>query len=236
MKPVNAFNSAAAFFLLLAACISAPGDVLIKGDGSILSGELETIEPGRVVFSNGSAEVSDQARVWLIDGTTFAGGITASDGVVRSSSSSVSMDSVYLVVWGNTDISQESFTIDAGTGWLNTGIELEPGDMLSIRGEGTVVTETGVSTPEGQNEYSSSVSLVPGATSGQLVFQVGEFAEPVAAGILWVGESPGEGTLRLAVNAPLEGSMKSRGVYTVTVNAGTNGRSPGTVAFYPASR
>jgi len=236
MLRTNPFLLGTAFFLFITGCIGETGDVLITGDGSILEGELKSVGEGIVVFSNGSAAVPAEARVWLIDGSTFAGEITVSEGVVRSSLSSAPMDSVYLVVWGNTNIIQESFSVDAGMGWLDTGIELEQGEMLSLRGEGIVVTETGVTTPEGQNEYSSSVSLVPGATSGQLVFQVGESSMPVAAGSLWIGESEGKGTLRLAVNSPLAGSTGSRGVYTVSVIAGTCASIPGTIAFYPASR
>ncbi len=212
------------------------GDFLVAADGTVLEGELQTIGSGVAVFSGGSTDVPGHGRIWCLDGRTFAGEITASNGIVRSGSSSVPVDSVYLIVWGDSDIDQETFTVDAALGWLNTGIELEQGEMLSLQGTGTIVTETGTSTPQGQEKYSSSVARVPGATSGQLVFRVGEDGQPVAAGSCWVGESPCPGILMLAVNVPLEGSMGSRGVYTVAVKAGTIASRPGTVVFYPAGR
>ncbi|MCD4708744.1 MAG: hypothetical protein K8S62_13505 [Candidatus Sabulitectum sp.] len=236
MRLVNAIVQVIAALLIFVGCMERTGDVLVIADGTVLEGELQTIESGKVIFSEGSADVPGHGRVWCLDGRTFAGEISASGGTIRSGSNSVPADSVYLVVWGNSDIDQETLTVDAALGWLNTGIELEQGEMLSIQGTGTVVTETGISSPQGQEKYSSSVSRVPGATSGQLVFRVGEDGQPVAAGISWIGESPGDGTLMLAVNVPLEGSMGSRGVYTVMVKAGTFGSRPGAVVFYPAGR
>ncbi len=232
----NSILTGIAILLISVACGNKPVDILVAADGTIITGDLQTIGSGEAVFSARVVDIPDQGRIWCLDGSTFAGEITASGGVFRSGSFSVPEDSVYLVVWGNTDIHQETFTVDAALGWQNTGIELIQGEMLSLHSTGLVATETGTATPRGQEKFSSSVSLVPGATSGQLVFKVGESGQPVAAGDTWIGESPGDGTLMLAVNVPLEGSLCSRGVYTVTAYAGTTGSQPGTVAFYPAGR
>lgn len=236
LKKIHLFLIAITVFLTLVSCTDRTGDILVAADGTVLEGELQTIGSGRAVFFQGSADVPDHGRVWCLNGRTFAGEITASGGVIRSDFNSIPADSVYLIIWGNSDIDQETFTVDAALGWLNTGIELEQGEILSLQGTGTVVTETGISTPQGQEKFSSSVSRVPGATSGQLVFKVGEDGQPVAAGSCWIGESSCTGALMLAVNVPLEGSMGSRGVYTVTVAAGTIGSQPGAVVFYPADR
>ncbi|MCK5131102.1 MAG: hypothetical protein KAR40_02995 [Candidatus Sabulitectum sp.] len=236
MTKIHSILIAVSVLLISVACADKPVDVLVAADGTVLTGELQTIEYGKAVFAGGTIDVPDHGLVWCLDGSTFAGEITASGGVFRSDSCSVPEDSVLMIVWGNSDVHQETFTVDASLGWQDTGILLEQGEIFSLRGTGTVVTETGTATPQGQEKFSSSVSLVPGATSGQLVFQVGEGGQPVAAGCSWVGESPDAGTLLLAVNVPLEGSSGSRGVYTVTVNAGSSGNRAGTVVFYPAGR
>lgn len=236
IKRTRSFFTVATVILLLSACANKPVDVFVAADGTVLTGELQTIQSGVAVFAGGgSAEVLESGRVWCLDGRTFAGEITASGGVIRSGSSSIPVDSIYLVVWGNTEIYQGVFAVDAALGWLDTGIELVKGEMLSLGSTGTVVTETGTSSPGGQEKFSSSTALVPGATSGQLVFRVGE-GQPVAAGSSWIGESPDSGYLMLAVNVPQEGSFEPRGVYSVTVKAGTTGSLPGTVVFHPAGR
>ncbi|OPX31353.1 MAG: hypothetical protein B1H09_03120 [Gemmatimonadaceae bacterium 4484_173] len=223
-------------FLVLASCGGKPVDVLTVSDGTVVTGQLQSISSGKAVVSGVTVDIPPEGRVWCKNGSTFAGVISASDGVIVSGTNSAPVDSVYIVVWGNTDIHNETFAVDAAHGWLNTGIEMQEGEMFSLRSTGTVVTETGTATPQGQEKFSSSVSLVPGATSGQLVFRTGEIQQPVAAGSTWVGKSPGSGVLMLAVNVPLEGSEESRGIYAVTVTAGTNGTGSGSVVFYPADR
>lgn len=236
MKQKNFILIGMTSLFVFAACGNKSVDVLVAADGTVMTGDLQTIGSGVAVFSSGVVDVPDHGHIWCLDGRIASGQITASDGVFRSGSFSVPEDSVYLIVWGDSDIFQETFTVDAVMGWHDTGIYLETGDMLSLHSTGIVVTETGTATPQGQEKFSSSVSLVPGATSGQLVFKVGEGGEPVAAGSSWIGESPSDGTLMLAVNVPLEGSLGARGIYTVTTNTGTAGCRPGTAAFYPAGR
>jgi len=223
-------------FLVAVSCGGKPVGVLTASDGTVVTGQLQSIISGKAVVSGVTVDVPSEARVWCKDGSTFTGAIEVSDGVVVSGANSVPVDSVYIIVWGDPAVHNETFFVDAADGWLNTGIELQEGVMFSLHSTGTVVTETGTATPQGQEKFSSSVSLVPGATSGQLVFRAGETEQSVAAGSTWVGESPGSGVLMLAVNVPLEGSLVSRGVYTVTVTAGTNGTGSGAVVFYPADR
>lgn len=224
------------FLLLGSGCFRGTGDVLMLPDGAVLQGSLQSISSGRAVFDSGTADVSGQGRIWLSDGTTERGHIAYTDGLFRAGSREYPGDSVILVLWGDTEVRSESFQVGATGEWVNTGIDLKAGDMLSIAASGTVVTETGPSTPEGQERFASSVALVPGATSGQLVFKAGEAGSPVAAGGSWVGESPSEGPLMLAVNIPRRGSIDTGGVYTVHVTAGSGGRQGGTTALYPASR
>jgi len=218
------------------ACGNEPVDVMVAVDGTVATGKLLSIDSGKAVLSGGTIDVPDNGRVWCLDGRTFAGDIIVSNGIVQSGSASVQQDSVFLIIWGNSDIIQETHTIDAALGWHDTGIELQRGEVLSLHGTGTVVSETGTSTPDGQEKFSSSVSLAPGATSGQLVFKIGDNGQPVAAGSDWIGESQDDGILHIAVNVPLEGSIEPRGVYSVTVNAGTVSNIPGNVVFYPAGR
>lgn len=230
-------NIALCLFLLLSSgCFRGTGDVLMLPDGTVLQGSLQSISSGKAVFDSGTADVSGQGRIWLSDGTTERGDIAYTDGVFRAGSREFPGDSVILILWGDTDMRTASFQVGATGEWLNTGIDLKAGDMLSITASGTVVTETGPSTPDGQERFSSSVALVPGATSGQLVLKAGEAGSPVAVGGSWVGESPSDGPLMLAVNIPRRGSIETGGVYTVHVTAGAGGRHGGTTALYPATR
>lgn len=240
LKRKNTILIAAVSLLSFAGCMDRTGDVLVAADGTVMEGELQTIGAGSAVFSHGAVDLPDHGRVWGLDGRTFSGEVMVSAETASAGSHSIPRDSVYLIIWENSEndieIKSETFEVDAAFGWLDTGIELELGEILSLRSTGTVVTETGTADPQGQEKYSSSVSLVPAATSGELVFQIGADGVPVAAGDCWIGESPGTGSLMLAVNVPLEGSMDSRGVYSVMVEAGTYARRPGTVVFYPADR
>jgi hypothetical protein len=222
--------------LAAASCVDKPDDVLVTADGTVVTGKIQSIEPGEVIISGVAVKTPETGRIWCKDGSTYAGVIHASDGVFQAGSGVVPGGSVRVIIWGDTSVYRETFSIDATRGWLNTGIGMEEGEMLSLHSTGAVVTETGTATPQGQEKFSSSVSLVPSATSGQLVFQTGESGQPVAAGSTWVGESPGSGTLMLAINVPLVGSLAPRGVYTVTVTAGTNPGRSGAVVFYPAGR
>lgn len=218
-----------------AGCFRSTGDMFRAEDGSVIEGKLQSISSGKVVFDTGTADVEGSGRVWLVNGDSHAGEIGFGNGVFTTGPVSIPAESILVVVWKDTDIDSGVFQVDAAAGWHHTGIPLEAGEMLSIRAWGTVVTETGTSLPDGQEDFSSSVAIAPGATSGQLVFSVGENGTPVAAGASWAGESPGAGMLKLAVNVPAEGSIEPAGVYTVSVSAGSNGRKPGTAVFYPSS-
>lgn len=221
--------------VLAAGCYNGKGDVLVKADGTVMEGTLQSISGGRAVFDCGNAEISGIGRIWLVSAETYTGDIGFSNGEFTAGSERFSRGSVLVVIWGDTEVETGTYSIDASAGWHDTGILMEPGDMLGIKASGMVVTETGSSGPDGQEKFSSSVALAPGATSGQLVFRIGEDGSPVAAGSSWVGESENSGTLRLAVNVPAQGSIEPGGVYTVNVTAGSNGRQPGVTAFYPSS-
>ncbi len=234
MNKTQIFQLITVFMLIFAACSDTTGDVLVVADGRVIEGNLLSISSGNAVFSSGSIEIAEQGRIWCNNGNTFTGEISASSGIFIVGSTSIPVDSIYLVVWGGSAIAEETFAVDAALGWLDTGIELNEGEMLSMHGSGTVVLETGISTPHGQEKFSSSVALVPSATSGQLVFRIGEEGQPVAAGASWIGESPEGGSLFLGVNVPLSGSSSSHGVYTVTVKAGVNTNQHGSAYFYPA--
>ncbi len=223
-----------ATFWLVMGCIEKSGDILTLSDGQIVEGELQSIGDGRIVFDEISIEVPSNARVWCLDGSSFSGDISCSSAVVKSGSNHVPIDSIYRIVWVDTEIIQKVYDIDVATGWTGTEINLSEGDIISISATGTVVTETGTSTPSGQDKFSSSVSLVPGATAGQLVFRVGGESLPVAAGSNWLGESPSTGVLELAVNTPVENSSSARGVYTVVVVSGSGGTLPGSITLFPA--
>lgn len=220
---------------MFAGCRKRTGDVLVQSDGSVIEGELVSISAGTVDFKSQSAAVQGAGRVWLLNGETFSGTVAFENGTVRAGTGEAPAESVMVIIWDNIAVQSESFAVDASQGWLDTGIPIDQGDMVSIRASGTVVTETGTSSPAGQNRFSSSVSLVPGATSGQLVFRTGEVGTPVAAGESWVGESPSAGSLMLAVNVPMSSGNEARGTYSVHVTTGCGGREQGGTAFYPAS-
>ena len=119
------------YFILMAilvftvACGNEPVDVLVAADGTVTTGKLLSIDPGRAFLSGGTVDVPASGRVWCLDGRTFAGEITASGGTVRSGSSSVQQDSVFLIIWGDSHIIQETHAIDAALGWHDTGIALQ---------------------------------------------------------------------------------------------------------------
>lgn len=221
--------------LLVPGCIDKTGDVLLLPDGSVLEGRLLSMENGLAIFSEGSAEVPAYGRIWTEEGATHAGLLSFSSGIIRAGSVSVPLDSATLVVLGDTTLSRGFLTLDASTGWTETGVSVARGDMLSLFAEGLIVSETGRSAPDGNERYSSSVALVPGAVPGQLVFRIGD-GIPVAAGSMWTGRSPDTGELRLAVNIPVEGSHNARGTYSVMVITGPGSGSTGFTALFPSGR
>ena len=229
-------HSLIASILLLSGCFKGTGDVLLQADGTIVQGTLESMGYGRAVFDSGTARYEGEGTIWLPGGRVMQGETGYSDGFFSAGSRRVPRDSVLVIVWSGEPLETGTFAVDAARGWLDTGIPVEMGDMISVTARGEVVTETGRSGPDGQERYSSSVALAPGATSGQLVLKAGENGQPVASGSAWTGEAPGSGNLMLAVNVPSHGSMEPAGVYTVQVSCGPSGREPGMAAFYPASR
>lgn len=193
--------------IALTGCERKP-DRLVTADGRVLSGRLESINGGTVVFENSRTSLErDMARVFLEEeGIAVRGFVSYGHGefTVTGDRGSVSYQKkeVEAVIWSDPSL-DTSVTVEvpASAGWVNTGIRLSPHDRLALRASGRVSVETGTCGPSGLDYYSTAMALVPGATNGQLVMAVGE-ATPVAAGSTWSGDSPGEGQLRLAVNRP----------------------------------
>ncbi|PIE52944.1 hypothetical protein CSA37_04685 [Candidatus Fermentibacteria bacterium] len=221
--------------LFIGGCFKGTGDVLVLADGTLFEGVLQEISDGQIIFKDKSITVEGSGRVWLMDGSTLEGTVSLSEGRVTAGTGDASADSVLVILWGDTPVTGSSWDVQAGEGWLDTEMEISSGDMISLSGTGTILTETGLSEPEGQKEFSSSTSLFSGATSGQLVFKVGENGTPVAAGALWTGEAAESGSLMLGINVPLGENGRSEGCYTVHVTSGPGGRNSETTAFYPAS-
>lgn len=202
--------------MVLAGCERKP-DRLVTADGSVLSGKLESIQGGLVTFENSRTSLEHEtAMVFLRDENAPARGFVSYAGgefTVTGDRGSVSFrrEDVGLIIWSDPSL-DTSTTVDvpASAGWVNTGIHLSPHDRLVLRASGRVSVETGTCGPSGLEYYSTAMALVPGATNGQLVMEVGE-STPVAAGSTWSGDSPGAGPLRLAVNRPQRGSVAGVG-------------------------
>lgn len=205
-----------ALAMALTGCERKP-DRLVTADGRVLSGKLESINGGTVVFENSRASLEHESAMVFLreEGTPVRGFVTYGDGgfTVTGDGGSVSFrkEEVDLVIWSDPSL-DTSLTVEvpASAGWVNTGIRLSPHDRLALRASGMVSVETGTCGPSGLEYYSTAMALVPGATNGQLVMSVGE-ATPVAAGSTWSGNSPGEGQLRLAVNRPQRESVAGVG-------------------------
>lgn len=227
-----------AFFLglmlLITSCSDKVGDALIHSDGSLFTGKLQSISGGSLVFDHGTVEVPGEARIWTVSGETSVGTPSYDGRLYTVGGLTTPPESVLVILWNDQRLREGTFEVEATGDWTDTGIGITSGDILAIRAEGTVLTETGLSDPDGQKEFSSAVAVFPGALSGQLIYRIGEGAEPVAAGSLWVGETESSGTLHLAVNIPLEGSTSPSGVYTVNVRAGQGPGNSETVVLYPA--
>lgn len=202
--------------IALTGCERKP-DRLVTADGRVLSGKLESINGGMVVFENSRISLEhESARVFLSEGgTPVRGFVSYGDGefTVTGDRGSVSFSKkeVDEVIWSDPSL-DTSITVEvpASAGWVNTGIQISPHDRLALRASGRVSVETGTCGPSGLEYYSTAMALVPGATNGQLVMAVGE-ATPVAAGSTWSGNSPGEGQLLLAVNRPHRESVAGVG-------------------------
>lgn len=202
--------------MVLTGCERKP-DRLVTADGHVLSGKLESINGGMVVFEGSRISLEhDRARVFLREeGTTVRGFVSYGDGefTVNGDHGNISFDKeeVDVVIWSEPSL-DTSLTVEvpASAGWVNTGIWLSPHDRLSVRASGRVSVETGTCGPSGLEYYSTAMALVPGATNGQLVLSVGE-TTPVAAGSTWSGDAPGDGQLRLAVNRPQRESIAGVG-------------------------
>jgi len=217
-------------------------DRIITSDGTAVGGDIQLIDGGTVVID--SYEIStgyEEARVFLRENQGSMRGRIRSQGRSISVSTSsgtvnVPLKEVNYIIWGSgAEESASSMELAARDGWTGTGIEVTTEDLILIRASGSVVMETGSCGPQGINYYSSSTSLLPGATNGQLIMRVGE-TQPMAAGSTWAGESPADGELFLAVNIPdANDPTESGGAYRVNILS-TPGPGAGNTVLYPARR
>lgn len=241
MKRSGLSTALTALFVLFAiiGCEKQP-DRLIKADGSVYSGELESID-GAEVTIEGRSIVLDYDEAWVYEKGNrgmVRGYVEYSGGSFRvvtgSGSREFDKDEISYVIWNSPGLeSRLEVTVNAADGWTPTGIEVTENEIVSLRATGRVSVETGACGPQGIDYFSTSIALVPGATNGQLVMRVGEY-EPVAAGSTWTGNSPGTGEIMLAVNrTDRESASGVGGAFRVTL-VKAPGASSSSV-LYPAS-
>ncbi len=224
--------------VMITGCKERP-DRMITDSGTVLSGKLQVIEGRHIVFNNSETSVDyDEGRIFFRDGrASIRGCISFDNGKFTVNSGSdrreFPVNEIESVIWSSpADESTVTVNVPAADMWVNTGIDVNMDERISISATGIVSMETGTCGPSGIDYFSTTTALVPGATNGQLVIAVGE-SEPVAAGSTWTGDSPGRGELQLAVNIPNRESTAGVGgtyVVTVTVTAGLQNNT----VLYPA--
>lgn len=233
------FPAVVLLLLSLAAGCTEKLDRLIAADGSVIAGRLSTVQGGIVAFADANpVEIGlETATVFFREGGSQSGAVSVAEGMLTlSGGSPIPLDDVEMVVWSDPSYDRSvTIEVPARDGWVASGLELLPGDMLSVSATGTVTMETGTCGPAGLDKYSTTTALFPGATHGQLVLAVGE-STPVAAGSLWTGASPDSGQLLLAVNLPEDlPTSRTGGVFTVTA-VRSAGPAEGSWVLYPVVR
>lgn len=229
---------------LILACLASAGcerrpDRLVTADGTVLSGQLESVEGGTVVISGTRAELDwEEGRLFPRDGSAGGRGyVTFEDGSFKVGSGPgatvIPSEEVASIVWSPpSSEARTDLEVPASAGWVDTGLDLSKTDRLVVTASGTVTMETGTCGPDGIDYFSTAMALVPGATNGQLVMMLDE-GDPVAVGSCWTGDSPGSGRLLLAVNRPNRESVSGvGGSYSVTLV-----RTPGALGnsvLYPS--
>jgi len=113
---------------------------------------------------------------------------------------------------------EREVTVDASRGWVDTGIDVRTGDMLSIQASGTVTLSTNtsdVAEPAGSrtNRRASSAPL-PNESAGALIARVAN-AAPVIVGSRQSITANATGRLYLAVNDDFFDD--NRGEYRVSI-------------------
>jgi len=232
--------TAVAFLLFLSGC-SEPVDRMITADGLAVTGELLSIEGSVVTFTPSSSVTLDRssARIFSSEGSSERGTLSYSEGVFHISSAggaeSFAAEEIEMVVWSSPSLEVvSSLTVPAWDGWINSGIDVREGDIITVTASGNVTMETGTCGPEGLEMYSTTTALVPGATNGQLVMRIAE-SPGVAVGAEWTGPATGSGQLYFAVNLPVSSpEPDDGGVFSVDI-VRSCGPGPGTAVLYPAA-
>jgi hypothetical protein len=118
----------------------------------------------------------------------------------------------YARAWINANAANATsnslnITLDGGAGWVDTGMQVQPGDKLHITAKGTVTmgNNSGI-TPEGAvRGWTDTLRalMVPSAGRGALVGRVGDSdaATPFFIGADGTVQAPIAGKLYLAINA-----------------------------------
>lgn len=212
---------AAVLLLLLAlGCGEEPADRLVTPDGQVIVGTVTSIDGSGVEIDGlvRPAPADEPARVVLTGGSSVIGVVTADGEGYTLATDAGSMElqkgKVASIYWPPTESVTDLVDVPANGGWYNTHLSVDQGTVITVAAAGRANTDTGVAAPAGQEEYSSAISQVPEATSGQLVMRVGEESPPVAVGASWRGAVESGGEVYLAVNSPPDSTM---GYYTVSL-------------------
>ena len=227
--------------LLLAGCGDSE-DRMVTADGLAVAGELSGIEGGIVSFADSRSVTNEwsTARVYLVEKASLRGTVSFGGGFFTISSGgegqTFEADAIEMIVWSDPSAEAETvLDVLAWDGWVDSGIDVMQGDLLTVSASGTVTMKTGTCGPEGIEMYSTTTALVPGATHGKLVMRVGD-VPPIAVGAAWIGPAPGSGDLQFAVNLPDSLPEPGDGGLFRVVMVKSNGPGPGTAVLYPAAR
>lgn len=135
----------------------------------------------------------------------------------------------------NTNSKSANITVDGSKGWIDTGMDVQPGDTLHITAKGTVDmgNNTGI-TPQGATRGwvdTLRALMVPSAGRGALVGRIGssDATTPFFIGANGTINVPVSGRLYLAINAD---SMETpNGTYSVHID-----RTPGKAVVTSATQ
>lgn len=122
---------------------------------------------------------------------------------------------------GTARTAERQVTVDASRGWIDTGIDVQSGDVLSIQASGTVTLSTNdsdVADPQGsRTNRRAASSPLPNETAGALIARVNN-AAPIYVGSRQSITANAAGRLYLAVNDDFFDD--NRGTYRVTIAVG----------------
>lgn len=226
--------------VLAAAGCKSPPDRLITADGQVVTGRLESLAEGAARISGVTLEVPrGNARVWARNGASLLGTVTVQNRTLTvtmpGGGLEMPLSDVSMILWGETAAESRVFDVPSEAGWVCTHVVVGRGDPLTVSAGGAVMTEAGVSGPDGTEKFSSSTALIPHAVGGSLVMRIGSEGVPIQVGASWTGTAPSDGAIYLAVNTLFEGAGTARGHYTAVLTAGTSpGR--GMTAVLPGTR